>query len=179
MAAADQRQEDDDDVHHAAQPFIMLMSSTAMVPRLRKIDDEDGEADRRLRRRHGQHEHGEDLADEIAEVGREGDQIDVHGEQHQLDRHQDDDDVLAVQEDAEDPEGEQDRGDGQVMGEPDGHVRYPAPGSARLRISTVFGAAARPARRSTGGARLRAWRSVSTMAPIIATSRTSPAAWKR
>ena len=32
----DQRQEDDHDVHRAAQPFIMLMSSTAMEPRLRK-----------------------------------------------------------------------------------------------------------------------------------------------
>jgi hypothetical protein len=36
---AQQRQENDekeDGVHGARQPFIMLMSSTAMVPRLRK-----------------------------------------------------------------------------------------------------------------------------------------------
>src|SRR6185312_16338729 len=76
-----------------------------------EIDDEDGQADRRLRRRHRQHEHGKDLADQVAQEGREGDEVDVDGEQHQLDRHQDDDDVLAVQEDAEDPQREEDRGE--------------------------------------------------------------------
>src|SRR6476660_1098634 len=91
-----------------------------------EIDDEDGEPDGGFRRRHGQHEHGEDLADQIPQVGREGDQIDVDGEQHQLDRHQDDDDVLAVEEDAEDPEGEQDRADREIMSEPDGHFTHSA-----------------------------------------------------
>ena len=38
---------------------------------------------------------------QVAEVGAEGDEVDVHREQDQLDRHQDDDDVLAVEEDAE------------------------------------------------------------------------------
>ena len=52
-------------------------------------------------------------------MGRKRDQVDVDREQHQLDRHQDDDDVLAVQEDAEDPEREQDRGDRQIMGQAD------------------------------------------------------------
>ena len=63
----------------------------------------------------------EDLADEVAEEGRERDQVDVDREQDQLDRHQDDDHVLAVEEDAEDAEREQDRGDGEVVAEPDGH----------------------------------------------------------
>ena len=49
------------------------------------------------------------------------DEVDVDREQDQLDRHQDDDDVLAVEEDAEDAEREQDRGDGEVVAEPDGH----------------------------------------------------------
>src|SRR3954447_23691014 len=86
-----------------------------------EIDDENGEADRRLGRRYGQHEHREDLAGEVVEHDREGDEVDVDREQHQFDRHHDDDDVLAVQEDAKDPEREQDRGNGQVMGEAGPH----------------------------------------------------------
>ena len=43
----------------------------------------------------------EDLAHQVLQVGREGDEVDVHRQQHQLDRHQDDDDILTVQEDAE------------------------------------------------------------------------------
>src|SRR5688572_5050517 len=62
-----------------------------------EVDDQDRQADRRFARRHRQHEHREHLSDEIAEEGGEGDQIDVHREQDQLDRHQDDDDVLAVE----------------------------------------------------------------------------------
>src|SRR3712207_8885549 len=50
---------------------------------------------------------------------REGDEVDVDGEEDQLDGHQDDDDVLAVQEDSEHPEGEQDRGDGEIVVEAD------------------------------------------------------------
>src|SRR5215469_463148 len=38
-----------------------------------EIDDEDRQADRRLSGRHGQHEHREDLADEIVQFHREGD----------------------------------------------------------------------------------------------------------
>src|SRR5258708_34885768 len=45
-----------------------------------EIDDDDGEADRRLCRGHGQHEHREDLADQIAETGREGDRVEGGGE---------------------------------------------------------------------------------------------------
>ncbi len=58
----------------------------------------------------------ENLPGEIAEERRERDQIDVHRQQHQLDRHQNDDDILAVQENAEDAEREQDRADAQIMG---------------------------------------------------------------
>src|SRR5258708_33488851 len=92
-----------------------------------EIDDQDREADRRLGCRHGQHEHREDLADEVIEDGREGDKVDVDREQHQLDRHHDDDDVLAIEEDAEDPEREQDRGDRQIVSEADRHRINPRP----------------------------------------------------
>ena len=83
--------------------------------------DENGEADRGLSRRHREHEQREDLADEVAEEMREGDEVDVHREQDQLDRHQDDDDVLAVEKDARHADREQDRRDGKVMSKPDVH----------------------------------------------------------
>src|SRR5690348_17239060 len=84
-----------------------------------EIDDEDGKADRRFGRRHGEHEHGEDLADEIVEESRERHEIDVDGKQHQLDRHQDHDDVLAIEKDAENAEREEDGGDREIMGKTD------------------------------------------------------------
>src|ERR1700726_611426 len=111
-------------LHH---PDILDLDRAAVA----EIDNEDGEADRRLGRRHGQHEHREHLADQIVEHDREGDEVDVDREQHQLDRHHDDDDVLAIEEDAEDPCREQDPGDGQVMGEA-GHHRF-SPPSPRCR----------------------------------------------
>ena len=53
--------------------------------------------------------------------GGEGDEVQVDREQDQLDRHQDDDDVLAVQEDAENAQNEQDGGHHKVVAEADGH----------------------------------------------------------
>src|SRR5271169_5295755 len=86
-----------------------------------EIDDEDGEPDRRLGRGDGQHEHRKGLADKVVAEYRKGHEVDVDRKQHQLDRHQDDDYVLAVQEDAKNPEREQDRRHGQVMGKTDQH----------------------------------------------------------
>src|SRR5438093_1729360 len=86
-----------------------------------EIDHQDREPDGGLRRRDGEHEQRIDLADEVAEEGGKGDQIDVDGEQDQLDRHHDDDDVLPVEEDAEDAEREQDRPDREIVTEPDRH----------------------------------------------------------
>ena len=91
------------------QPFISVDVFDVDGAAVAEEDDQDGEADGRLGGGHGQDEHGEDLADQVAQVGRERDEVDVHREQDQLDRHQDDDDVLAVQEDAEHAEREQDR----------------------------------------------------------------------
>jgi len=67
------------------------------------------------------------LADEVAQERGERDKVHVDGEQHQLDRHHDDDQVLPVQEDAEDAEREQARRDGQVMAETDSHPILPRP----------------------------------------------------
>src|SRR5262245_5280949 len=90
-----------------------------------EIDDQYGEPDRRLGRRHGQHQHCEDLADDVALEHRERHQVDVDREQHELDAHQDDDDVLAVEEDAEHAEGEQHRRDREIVAEADGQHQTP------------------------------------------------------
>src|SRR6185312_8560172 len=89
--------------------------------------DEDGEPDGGLRRRDRQHQQRVDLPDDVAEMRGEGDEVDVDRKQDQLDRHQDDDDVLAVEEDAENPEREQDGGDREIMPERDGHAPPPMP----------------------------------------------------
>src|ERR1700736_2332608 len=52
--------------HH---PDVLDLDRAAVA----EIDDEDGEADRRLGRGHGQDEHREDLADEVVQDDREGD----------------------------------------------------------------------------------------------------------
>src|SRR5665213_730051 len=96
-------------------------------PAVAEINQQNGEPDSGFRRRHRQHEHREDLADQIVEHDREGNEIDVDREQHQLDRHQDDDDVLAVEKNPENPEREEDCRDGQVMSEPDRHGANPRP----------------------------------------------------
>src|SRR5690625_1162147 len=95
-------------------------------------DHQDRQSDRRLGGRHRQHEEGEDLPHKVVQVGREGHQVDVHGQQHELDRHQDDDHVLAVQEDAQDPQSEEDRGNRHVMAEPDLQHQIPPPRATSL-----------------------------------------------
>src|SRR5690606_2053608 len=149
-----------------------------------EVDDEDGKPDGRLGGRHGQHEQREDLPDDVAHEGREGDEVDVDREQDELDRHQDDDDVLAVDEDAEHAEGEQHGGDGEIMREPDGHVclsgltHTPSrKGTFRtsMAVSRVRATCCAMSWRLTPGL----WRSVRTMAPIMATSSTRPDAWKK
>src|SRR5215831_1614664 len=92
-----------------------------------EVDDEDREANCRLRRRNGQHEHRKRLADKVAQKDRESDKVDADRKQHQLDRHQHDDDVLSIEEDTENPECEQDRGNRQVMCEAHRHYWLPVP----------------------------------------------------
>src|SRR5579859_7947688 len=89
-------------------------------PAVTEEHHDDGQADRGFSRGDGQHEHGEDLSVQIPQEMRKRDEIDIDCEQDQLDRHHDDDDVLAVQEDAEHAQREQDAGDGQVVRKADG-----------------------------------------------------------
>src|SRR5207244_11987540 len=122
---------------------------------------------------------------------KDGDEMDVDRERHQLDRHHDDDDVLAVEEDAEHACCEQDRGDRQVMLEAHRHRGHsPAPWACGPRtcsmgapppsgtLTTAIVSARR--RASCSGIRWRRTptrcRRVRTIAPIIATRRTRPAA---
>ena len=62
------------------------------------------------------------MADEIAKEVRKRHEIDVDGEKHQLNRHQNDDDILAVEKDAKHAQRKQRRSDGQVMLDADGHL---------------------------------------------------------
>src|SRR5438445_3476048 len=150
-----------------------------------EVHDQHRKTDRGLGGGHRQHEHRKDLPDDVAEEGRERNQVDVDREQDQLDRHQDDDDVLAVEEDAQNPEREQDRGDREIMSEPDGHFTHSA-ASASCRpwpdatLRTLMASSGVRAFCTLMSCRLMfaLWRSVSTMAPIIATSSTMPAIWK-
>src|SRR3546814_10617647 len=98
---------------------------------------------------------------------RERYQIDVHRHKHQLDRHQNDDDVLPVEEDAEDAEREQDRRHGQIMREADRHHTPPRVGTLTSSIVSAFRRASCAdmlCRRTPSRSRR-----VSTMAPTMAT----------
>src|SRR5256714_11388563 len=146
-------------------------------PAVAEIGDQDGEPDGSLGRRHRQHQECKHLPDQVAKKGRERDQIDVHRKQDELDRHQDDDDVLAVEKDAQHAEREQDRGDGEIVPEPDDHDS-PCPGrtlTIAIEVALVRPICSAMFWRLTCGL----WRSVSTIAPIMATSSTRPEAWKK
>src|SRR6187455_1869631 len=78
--------------------------------------DDEREADGGFRRRNGHHEKDDDLSVDVAVVTAEGDEGQVHGVQHDLDREQDRDQV-AAQEDAGHAEREQYGRDDQVVAE--------------------------------------------------------------
>src|SRR5438132_6434240 len=59
--------------------------------------EDDAESYRRLGGRHGDDEDREDLADGVLQLRRERDQVDVDRIEDQLDRHEDDDDVVSDQ----------------------------------------------------------------------------------
>src|ERR1700738_2850352 len=139
-----------------------------------EVDDENGEANCRFGRSDRQDEHREGLAHEVVQKDRERDEVDADRKQHQLDRHQHDDHVLAVQKDAEDPQREQDCRHRQVMRETDRHQLLPLP-TGTLTTSTDWARV----RASWAGIDCRRTstrrRKVNTMAPTIATSNINPA----
>ena len=60
--------------------------------------DENCQADRCLRGGYGHDKKNEYLPRQILQVMRKGDEVDVDRQQHQFDGHQDDDQILPVQE---------------------------------------------------------------------------------
>src|SRR3989304_6908893 len=80
-----------------------------------KDHDQDREADGRFRRGHGQNKEHEHLSGDVAEKMRKRDEVRVDGQQHQLDRHQQDDQILPVKKNTDDAEREQDRAKYQIM----------------------------------------------------------------
>jgi hypothetical protein len=78
-------------------------------------DDEYGKANGCLGGGDGQYEQGKDLAGQISEIGGKGDKVDVDRQKDELDRHQNYDDVLAVEKDAGDSKRKHDRGNDEVM----------------------------------------------------------------
>src|SRR5687767_12263231 len=135
---------------------------------------QDRKADRRFGRSHGENEEHEHLAVDVAEEARERDEVEVDREQHQFDTHQQQDDVLAVEEDPRDADREQDAREGQHLWQRD-HSRF---SGSTLTMRT------RSSRR-TATCFLTSWtfcpvrlRIVSTIAVTIATSRITAAIWK-
>src|ERR1700748_2654319 len=80
-----------------------------------EINQNDGEADGSLGGGDRQHQHRHHLTGQVVQHGGERDEIEVDGEQDQFDRHQHDDDVLAVEEDSEHADHQQDAADDQIM----------------------------------------------------------------
>src|SRR4029079_6791547 len=129
---------------------------------------------------HRQHQQRKDLPDDVAEVRRERHEVYVDRKQDQLDRHQNDDDVLAIEKNAKDPEREEDRGNGEIMAKAYGHVLLPSPCPDRTLTISIETAGVRATCVAMSWRRTRMrWCKVSTMAPTIATYRIIPAAWKK
>src|SRR5438552_3746277 len=149
------------------------------------VHHQHGKTDRGFRGGHREHHQRKHLADDIAEEGRERYQIEVDGEQDQLDRHQDDDDVLAVEEDAKDTEREQNGADREIVSETNRHCTHSAASAScspwpTATLRTVMASSGVRAFCTLMSCRLiyALCLSVSTMAPIMATSSTMPASWK-
>src|ERR1700691_2370499 len=84
---------------------------------LSEQNDQDRQTDGGFRRGDRQNEKHEDLAADIPVEARERDEVEVYRQEHELDAHQKNDDVPAVEEDTGDGDGEQDAGQGEYVGE--------------------------------------------------------------
>src|SRR5271165_3281939 len=129
--------------------------------------DQNRESDGRFGRRDTQNEEHEDLSVDVAQESRKSDKIEIDREQHQLNAHQQDDDVLAIQEHACDRDREQDARQRQNLREAD-HGRFSA-GILTTRTRSLARTAT-CAETFCGLPPMRG-RSVSTMAATLATSK--------
>src|SRR6267143_3066451 len=90
-------------------------------------DNENRQPDGRLGGGHGEDEEHEHLPGDVAEEVREGDEVQVDRQQHQLDRHQQHDQVAAVEEDADHADREEDRAQHEVVRDLERHSCLCAP----------------------------------------------------
>ncbi len=86
--------------------------------------DDDGQAYGGFSRGHHHDEEDEDLPADLMPLVREGDEGQVDGVEHQLDRHEDGDDV-ALDEEGGNAEREEDGAEHEIVGDRDNHVRTP------------------------------------------------------
>lgn len=83
---------------------------------------QDRQTDGRLGRCHCQDEEHEHLSVHVTQIAGEGHEVHVDGQEHQLDGHQQHDQVLAVQKNANDGEREQHGAQRQVMAQSQRHA---------------------------------------------------------
>src|SRR5687768_860849 len=148
----------------------------AQVPEERH---QDREPDGRLGGGHGEDEEDEHLPREVVQEMGEGDEVHVHRQQHQLDRHQQHDQVLAVHEDADHADREEQRAEDQEMTEGNHGL-----GPSALPSDAIFTIRNRSDARTESCA-YGSWylvalrvRSVMAMAATMATSRITAASSK-
>src|SRR5438132_5416930 len=139
--------------------------------------DDDGQPDPDLRRRHGDDEQREHLAGELVQIRREGHKVHVHRVQHQLDRHQHEDGIAPGQ-DSVDTRREEDGSEDQEEGQPDGggqhgphHRRAPSRGEIVGSARPISGT--RRSGGSEGPSSLRAMTTAPTSAASNSTDTTS------
>ena len=77
--------------------------------------DKNSQTDSRLGSSNRQNEEDEDLPRKILKIVREGNEVHIHREQHQLDGHQDNDQILPVKENPDDANGKQNGAEYQKM----------------------------------------------------------------
>ena len=105
----DQGQEENSLIHEAQLTLQQIDLGDVDGAPVAEIGDDNSEPDGGFSGCDREHDEREDLADEIGVEAGKGDEVQVHRQQHQLDRHQYDDDVLAVEKDAEHAEREQEQ----------------------------------------------------------------------
>ena len=158
----------------------MVSSSSTLMVRRSRNNDEDGQTNGSFGSGHREDEEHEYLSVQVAQPVREGDKVEVHRQQHEFDAHEQQDDVLPVEEDASHRDAEQDAGQEQEMfqahrGQVQAHGRFSASIlTIRRRCSLVTATCAETSWTLRPG-RLRM---VSAMAATMANSSTTPANWK-
>ncbi len=121
------------------QPLRVLSSSTLIDGLVAEQQHQDGQANGRLGRRHRQNEEHENLAVQIAQVVGEGHEVHVDRQQHQLDGHQQNNQILSVQENADHRQREQNRAQRQEVTQCQAHALASSAALRRQRARLLSG----------------------------------------